>query len=233
MTEEKLIVNAGKEEYADVGGVRYGRYSVRTPVAVKGDDPAELARRYVLPHLRPGDAVFFSEKMIACTQGRAIPVKDIRPRRLAAFLSSKVYKNPGGIGLAMPETMEMALRECGTARILLAAACHCVGRLLGRRGWFYAVAGRKAASIDGPCHYTIPPYNEYVVLGPARPNKEAKRLSAALGGALVLIVDINDLGGEILGSSEKVNKALYRGILRDNPLGQSGQSTPCGIIRKL
>ncbi len=232
MTEEKLTVNEGKEEYIDANGVTYGRYAVRTPVVIKGDDPAEIARRYVLPHLRPGDAVFFSEKMIACTQGRAIPVTDIKPRGLAVWLSSKVYKNPGGIGLAMPETMEMALRECGTARILFAAACHCVGRLFGKRGWFYTVAGRKAASIDGPCHYTIPPYNRYVVLGPAKPNTVAKRISAALNGALVLIVDINDLGGEILGSSEKVDKALYKKILKDNPLGQCGQSTPCGIIRQ-
>ena len=72
-----------------------------------------------------------------------------------------------------------------------------------------------------------------MVLGPERPNETAKEISAVLDGARVLIVDINDLGGEILGSSEKVDKSLYREILRDNPLGQSDQSTPCGIIRKM
>lgn len=232
ITFEEPQVNEGKKEFITVNGVDYGRYAVRTKVVVKGDDACDVAREFVLPHLRPGDAVFFSEKMIACTQGRAIPIKDIHPRPLAKFLSSKVYKNPGGIGLAMPETMEMALRECGVPRILFAAACHCVGRLFGKKGWFYIVAGRKAASIDGPCHYTLPPYNQYVVLGPAEPDKVAKDLSAVLNGALTMIVDINDLGGEILGSSEKIDTDLYRAILKDNPLGQSSQCTPCGIIRK-
>ncbi len=228
--DKNVFVNDKKREFVTVDGVKYGRYAVRTHVVTEKDSLRNIAKKYVLPNVRPGDVVFFSEKMVACTQGRAIPLRDIKSRRLAVFLSGHVYKNPGGIGLAMPETMEMALRECGTLRILLAAAAHCLGRLLGQRGWFYIVAGRKAASIDGPCHYTIPPYNEYVVLGPDRPDAAAREAAEVLG-VPALIVDINDLGGEILGSSEKIDKKLYRAILRDNPLGQSGQCTPCGIIR--
>ena len=227
----KLIVNEGKQEFITIGGVTYGRYALKTHVVTDADNLTDIAEIYVRPVVRPGDVVFFSEKMVACTQGRAIPLKSIHPRRLAVFLSARVYKNPGGIGLAMPETMEMALRECGTWRILLAAACHCVGRLLRKRGWFYIVAGRKAASIDGPCGYTLPPYNQYVVLGPSKPGKIAKELAGVLG-VPVLIVDINDLGGNILGSSEKLNQAHYSRILSDNPLGQSEQCTPCGIIRR-
>ena len=228
---DRLTVNKGKREFITVDGVTYGRYALKTHVISAADKLRDIAEKYIRPVVVPGDIVFLSEKMVACTQGRAIPLKSIRPRKLAVFLSARVYKNPGGIGLAMPETMEMALRECGTWRILLAAACHCAGRVLGKRGWFYIVAGRKAASIDGPCSYTLPPYNQYVVLGPSRPDETARELAAALG-VPVLIVDINDLGGNILGSSEKLNKALYSKILSDNPLGQSGQCTPCGIIRR-
>ena len=227
----KLIVNEGKQEFITIDGVAYGRYALKTHVITAADSLSDIAEKYIRPVIRPGDVVFFSEKMVACTQGRAIPLKSIRPRRLAVLLSAHVYKNPGGIGLAMPETMEMALRECGAWRILLAAACHCAGRLFGKRGWFYIVAGRKAASIDGPCSYTLPPYNQYVVLGPSSPGKIAKELAAALG-VPVIIVDINDLGGNILGSSGKLDKALYSKILSDNPLGQSTQCTPCGIIRR-
>jgi hypothetical protein len=46
----------------------------------------------------------------------------------------------------MPETMEMALRECGRLRILFAAFISAVGKLFGVRGWFYRwrVIRRKA-----------------------------------------------------------------------------------------
>ena len=158
-------------------------------------------------------------------------MKDIHPRPLARFLSRFVLKTPYGIGLGIPETMEMALRECGTFRILVAAAVSAIGKLFGIRGWFYKVAGEKARSIDGPCDCTLPPYNEYVVLGPADPDKVAAEIYAVLGHP-VLITDINDIGGNILGAAPgSVDRALAVQILRDNPLGQSHEQTPMGIIR--
>lgn len=124
----------------------------------------------------------------------------------------------------------MALQECGTIRILFAAAVSAVGKLFGIRGWFYKVAGYKARSIDGPCDYTLPPYNEYVVLGPADPDKVAKEISDRMG-APVAITDINDLEGQILGtSSPDMDRDWLCKILKDNPLGQSTQQTPMGLI---
>ena len=38
----------------------------------------------------------------------------------------------------------------GTLRILFAAFCSVIGKLLRRKGWFYIVAGPKARGIDGP-----------------------------------------------------------------------------------
>lgn len=156
----------------------------------------------------------------------------IRPRRLARFLVKFVYKSPYGIGLGIPETMEMALRECGTLRILFAAFCSAIGKLIGRRGWFYKVAGYKARSIDGPTPNTIPPYNHCVVLGPKDPDGVAERVARTVGAAC-LIVDINDIDGVILGASDKaLDRELFRRILSDNPLGQDCQQTPMGIIRR-
>ena len=192
----------------------------------KGDLVALLAG------LQEGDVLFISEKCVACTQKRAIYMKDIKPRRLAVILSHYVTKTPHGIGLGIPETMEMALRECGTLRILFAAVIGAIGKIFGKRGWFYIVAGPKASSIDGPCHNTIPPYNECVVLGPLNPNETAADIAKHIGHP-VLIVDINDLGGNILGASDPAaDRDLYARILKDNPLGQSRESTPMGIIRK-
>lgn len=174
-----------------------------------------------------------TEKAVACTQRRAIPMKDIHPRPLARFLCKFVLKTPYGIGLGIPETMEMALQECGTPKILFAAAVSAVGKLFHKRGWFYKIAGYKARSIDGPCDYTLPPYNEYVVLGPAEPDETAKKMSQRLGGIKVAITDINDLEGQILGTSDpSMDRDLLVKILKDNPLGQSLEQTPIGIIRK-
>ena len=46
------------------------------------------------------------------------------------------------------------------------------------------------------------------------------------------MVDINDLGGNILGSTlSKTDEKTLLAVLRDNPLGQGHQSTPLGIVR--
>lgn len=231
MREEEFQANPGRQLPIKVDGRSYLRIPLKTHLITDRDDIIQVARAYAQPHLQEGDILFLSEKAVACTQGRAIPLEQIKPRRLAVFLSGFVTKTPHGIGLGMPETMEAALRECGTARILLAAAAGALGKLLGRRGWFYMVAGPKAASIDGPTPNTIPPYNRCVVPGPSQPDRVAREVSLALG-VPVLIVDINDLGGVILSAShpELDRKRLAR-ILGDNPLGQCREQTPMGIIR--
>lgn len=225
-------VNNGKNEVIDVNGVKYRRLCIRTHVITDKDDIIDVATKYAKPHLEKDDVLFITEKIVGCTQGRAIPLSEIHPRKLAVILSKFVLKTPYGIGLAMPETMEMALQECGTMKILFAAGVSAVGKLLGKRGWFYRIAGEKARSIDGPCDCTLPPYNECVSLAPLNPDEVAKKVSDAIGAA-VIITDINDLGGNILGtSSPSVNRDLYVKILKDNPLGQSNEQTPMGIIRK-
>ena len=230
----ELKPNAGKQGIVEVDGKRYLRLPISTHLITNKDDILDVAEQYGKPLLQEGDILIISEKIVACTQNRAIPLKDIKPRKLAVTLSKYVTKTPHGIGLGMPETMEYALRECGTLRILFAAACSVIGKkVFGKKGWFYAVAGYKARSIDGPCHNTIPPYNEYVVLGPVKPDRVARQVAERIGFACA-IVDINDLEGQILGVSHRaMDKKLYARILKDNPLGQDDQQTPMGIIRPL
>ena len=226
------VINPGKEEVLAWQGVSYRRLCIRTHLIAAGDDLAAVAAQYAAPLLERGDILFITEKAVACTQQRAIPLEEIHPRPLARFLSRFVRRTPYGIGLAMPQTMECALRECGTPRILLAAAVSAVGKLLGARGWFYRVAGYRAASIDGPCPNTLPPYNRCVVLGPDRPDAVARELSQTLG-CPVAVVDLNDLGGQILGTSDRrMDRNLLCRILRDNPLGQCSEQTPLGILRR-
>ena len=230
--ETNYSANPGKQLARAVDGVEYLRIPVKTHLITKADDMADVVNKYARDKMQPGDILFISEKAVACTQNRAIPMEDIKPRKLAVTLSRYVTKTPAGIGLGIPETMEMALQECGTLRILFAAFCSVIGKLLGKKGWFYLVAGPKARGIDGPTEGTIPPYDHYVVLTPAEPMGTAKRLAQALGHP-VAIVDINDLGANILGFSEKQPTLdQLAGILGDNPLGQSSECTPMGIIRR-
>ncbi len=225
--------NAGKDLTVELDGARFDRIPLKTRVVVEGDDLDAFVTEYAAESVRAGDILFVTEKIVAITQGRSYPVDSIRPRRLAVFLSRYVTRTPYGIGLGMPETMEMALRECGTPRILFAAAVSAVTKAFGRKGDFYRIAGDKARAIDGPTAGTIPPYNEAVVLGPEDPDGVARHLQSLLRpGVEVAVVDINDLGGNILGSTlgRAGDDRLVR-ILRDNPLGQGHQSTPLGIVR--
>ena len=227
-----FLVNEDKELIVGSGADRFYCFAIKTKVVTVGDKLGEILDQYARPLLEEGDILFIAEKMISCLQGRAIPLEEIKPGFWARFLSRRVTKNPGGIGLAMPETMQCAIDECGLLRILFASVIGVIGKLFGRKGWFYHVAGYKAASIDGPCHWTIPPYNRYVVLGPRDPDQTALEASRLLGGATVLIVDLNDLGGQILGASAKnVDKAKMLELLTQNPLGQTDESTPMGILR--
>ena len=229
----ELLANEGKNTTITVEGKDYMRLPIKTHVVTENDKIADVAEKYAKEHMVEGDILFISEKCVACSQKRAIPLTEIHPRPLAKFLCKFVYKSPYGIGLGIPETMEMAIRECGTMRLLFAAFISAIGKLLGKRGWFYKVAGYRAESIDGPTPYTLPPYNKCVVLGPENPDKVAKEIADRIGFKTI-IVDVNDLTGKILGASEEsLDRELLPKILRDNPLGQSAQQTPMGIIREV
>ncbi|MDO8463327.1 MAG: HD domain-containing protein [bacterium] len=207
------------------------RYPVRTSVIAAGDDLFALVRKYALEALHPDDTLAISERVVAITQGRAYRIDEIRPRWLATQLVRFVSKNPAGIGLAIPQTMELALREAGTARILLAAFVSAITRPFGVRGLFYRLAGHSVNAIDGPCDYTLPPYNAYAVLGPKDPDDVAAHLARRIG-VDIAIIDANDLGVVVLGASDGVDRDFIRRVFKDNPLGQSAEQTPMAIVRR-
>jgi F420-0:gamma-glutamyl ligase-like protein len=210
----------------------YERYPIKTKVVMSGDNLFELLDTYAKEYIKPGDYLFMSEKIVAISQGRAFDIDDIKPSWWARTLSKFVYKSPYGIGLGSPWTMELAIREIGLPKILFASACSAVTKIFGIRGVFYRILGESARAIDGPCDCTIPPYNHYAKLAPARPNEVAKELSEHIG-IPVVIIDANDLGVEILGrSSEEIKIDFCKQAFADNPLAQGHQQTPLCIVRK-
>ena len=218
-------------------GATWERIPIRTRLILKGDNLLEaIGEGLEKAHaaLQPDDILFVSEKAVGASQGRYYLLDDgsLKPRRLAVLLSRFVTKTPGGIGLGIPETMECALNECGTPRILFAALISVFGKLFGRKGDFYRIAGTKARSIDGPTSGTIPPFNRAVSLAPYNPEGVSKEIAEHFK-CQAAVVDINDLGGNILGAyPPELERDMLVEILSDNPLGQGTASTPVGIIRK-
>lgn len=211
----------------------YARYPLKTPVIAAGDDLEAVIKKYAGPYFQKGDILFISEKIVAVAQGRAFPIKEIRPSWLARFLVRFVRKSPYGIGLGSSWTMHLAIREIGWLRILFAALFSALTKPLGIRGVFYLIAGRGAAAIDGPCSYTLPPYNNYAKLGPKNPNGAASNLRDEIG-CEVVIIDANDLGVAVLGkSSRNISDQWAKAVFKDNPLGQTSEQTPLCIVRKV
>ena len=225
--------NSGKKLEILVDGSSWQRLPVRTHIITKDDSIADVVKKYAGPHLQSGDMLFISERIVAISQGRAYPIKDIYPSWLAKLLVKFVHKSPYGIGLGSPWTMELAIREAGAARMLLGAAAAVITKPFGMKGVFYRVVGHDVNAIDGPCDYTLPPYNDYAKLGPAKPMKVAKELSAAIGHGVV-IIDANDLGANVLGKSNPdITDNFCKAVFKDNPLGQSKEQTPLCIVRKV
>jgi asparagine synthase (glutamine-hydrolysing) len=214
-----------------VDGRDYARAPIRTQLFVSGDsllDGLTAALRDVA--LAPGDVVAISEKAVAICQGRSYPVDEVRARPLARTLSRFVGRTASGIGLGIPATMELAIREAGEARILTATAAAAVTKPFGVKGAFYRVAGPAVRAIDGPTNGTIPPYDGHAKMGPEDPEGVACELARALGVG-VAVIDANDIGVNVLGVSSGVNPALVESLLRDNPLGQGAQQTPVALLR--
>src|SRR3989344_586674 len=120
MNISELRPNPGKQLGIEVEGKKYARFPVKTHVITKDDDILEVVEKYARPFLQTGDKLFISERVVAIMQGRAYPIKDIKPSRLASFLVKFVKKSPYGIGLGSPWTMELAIREAGKLRIIFA-----------------------------------------------------------------------------------------------------------------
>ena len=224
--------NEGRELHAALNGVVYARHPVRTHLVTAADDAVEVVRRYVGDVGHDVRLVAVSERMVAITQGRSYPIREIRAGRLARLLERFVTRPGYGIGLGSAETMELAIREVGAPRILLAAALSAVTKPFGIHGVFYRVAGPQAKAIDGPTSYTIPPYNEAATLGPKDPDGAARRLAAELGTPIA-IIDANDAGCAVLGASPGVDRHFVERIFADNPLGQAREQTPICVVREV
>jgi hypothetical protein len=220
-----------KPRRVQVQGKTMERHPLKSRLILKGDKLPEIIRPLMLPHQQPGDWLVISETVVAIAQERVFRSHEIHVGFWANTLQRFVRRVPYGIGLGSPQTMQCAINEVGLPRILLASAAGAAGKLVGRRGDFYRIAGMQAATIDAASTSPIPEYNDSVVLGPKDPDRTATSYSNELG-LPVAIVDVNDIGGSwVLGASPEIDRPLVEDTLRDNPLGQGDELTPFGLLR--
>lgn len=225
--------NSGKNLIINLKDGKWARLPIKTHIITKDDNISDIVKKYAESYLQKGDTLFISERIVAISQGRAFPIKDIKPSFLAKFLVKFIHKSPYGISLGSPWTMELAIKEAGALRIIIGSLAAAITKPFGIKGVFYKVVGKNINAIDGPCSYTLPPYNEYAKLGPAEPEKTAKNLSKEINRDVV-IIDANDLGVAVLGKSNKnISDAFCENVFKDNPLGQSAEQTPLCIVRKI
>lgn len=209
----------------------FERQLIRTHVISRGEDIAEVAARYCEGQAGRGDVIVVSESVVAISQGRAIPEKEIRPGLLARLLWRFVTKVPYGVGLRSPATMHCAINECGAIRILTAALVSGLTRPFGKRGYFYRIAGLQAALIDAAHTSPVEPYRSCVILGPRNPDLVAESIKRKTG-VDAAVMDINDIGGSwVIGRTCGVNAAVLEEVMRDNPMGQGDQLTPICVVR--
>jgi len=225
--------NSGKKLIIELQDSKWARLPIKTHIITKDDNIVDVVKKYAAPFMRQSDILFISERIVAISQGRAFAIKDIKPSFFAKFLVKFVHKSPYGIGLGSPWTMELAIREAGVLRIIIGVLVAAFTKPFGIKGAFYKVVGKNINAIDGPCDYTLPPYNKYAKLGPFQPEIVARKLKAAINRDVV-IIDANDLGVAVLGKSNKdISDCFCKDVFKDNPLGQSSEQTPLCIVRKI
>lgn len=217
-----------------VDGRSFERVPIRTPVLMPGDDIPTVIRDNAGSQLRPGDTVVLSESAVAIMQGRARDWRTIRPGRLARWMSERVIKTTWGTGLRSPYAMQYAIELTGVPRMLLAGVAHVIGRVLGKKGWFYLVAGLNARMMDAEHTMGIKEFYECCIPAPADPPGTARALKAATGYDMA-ICDINDINPAwcVASTLPKDRVRLLERSFDDNPLGQSDEQTPIGIWREI
>lgn len=234
----ELAPNPGKNLDAVALGTRYLRLPIKTRLIEQGDDLMALLAEYAAPHLKEGDLLFISEKIVCITQpDRMVKIADVQTSFLARLLSRQVRNHVGtpqfrGLGHGTAPAMQLLIEEAGIPRVLFATAVAAVTRPIGIKGAFYYLVGKQAKSIDCPMSWTLAPYTEYAKKAPLKPNEVAKKIREALGVDTV-IVDANYRGAFSLGKSNPaITEKFVQEVLRDNPAGQDSEMTPFFIIRK-
>lgn len=201
---------------------------IRTHILSAGDNPVEVMQRYVMSHAQTGDIVTIAETPIAIMQGNFYHPSDIKPKWLAKRLC---YYFKSSSSLATACGLQSLINESGAWRVAFAFIVGALAKAFLRvPGVFYMLAGDQARLIDDVTG-TLPPYDQFIVLGPKNPQLVVDEIKAGTG-LEAAIVDVNDLRRvKVLAATSGVSEKLLNQALLMNPAGNAAEQTPIVLIR--
>ncbi|MEI6426960.1 MAG: F420-0:Gamma-glutamyl ligase [Pseudanabaena sp. ELA607] len=201
---------------------------IRTHILSAGDHPVDVIERYVMSHAQPGDVITIAESPIAIMQGSFRHPSDIRPGWLAKRLC---YFFQSTSSLATACGLQALIDESGAWRVAMAFIIGALAKAFLRvPGVFYMLAGEQARLIDDVTG-TLPPYDQFIVLGPREPQKVVDEIKERTG-LEAAIVDVNDLKRvKVLAATAGVSENLLNQALLHNPAGNAAEQTPVVLIR--
>ena len=231
--ESVLTPNENKSLRIETSFGPYDRGAIKTHFVEIGEDYVELVRKYVLPLYQPGDILSIAEKIISLCQKNIIYKKDMKLTALARFLSKFASHSPYGIGVDNPWKMQFAIDHCGRLKIIWASIAAGIGKLFGKHGVFYDIAGPEVAGLDGFYTASFQVYGDFCMMLPKDPDGVCKRIKDETG-VTCMLVDANDFERDILGKSPDLTLTDEQcaELIEDNPTGNSTQLTPFILIRK-
>lgn len=229
-----LIVNEGKNLVRETSAGRFERYGIQTHFVAIGEDYIELMQKYVKPDYQEGDMITISEKIISLCQNRVVYKKDMKLSWLAKFLSKFASHSSAGIGVDSVWKMQFAIDHCGALKIIYASVVAGIGKLFGKRGLFYEIAGDEVRGLDGFYDKSFNVYGEFGIRLPENCGQVCDEIYTKTG-IRAAIVDCNDFTCDILGvcQDSPYTAEQIAEIIKDNPAGQSAQLTPIVLIRKI
>ncbi len=200
---------------------------VPTHLLTQLDTCTEVIRRYVSPHSQPGDIVTIGETPLAIMQGRLRHHREIKPgwvaRRVCYFFLPTS-------SLATACGLQALVDIVGPVRVILAFLGGVVAKLVRQPGMFYRLAGEQARLIDDVTG-TLPPYDQFIILGPENAQTVVNQIQAETGLAAA-IVDVNDLRAvKVLAATDGVSLSFLETALRGNPAGNADEQTPVVLLR--
>ena len=217
--EENGIVYFDRGTLEGKNGRKYDRFAIQTHFVQRGEDQAELVRKYVLPISRPGDVLSFGAKVMAMCTNNVKTRDEVKP----------------GVGMHEPYKLQLVIDMCGLPRVLLAAFLSAVTKPFGVHGVFYKVCGQGVGGIDGfYFRSSFDVYKQMALINPPNPVELCNALEKETGIPVVLM-DANDLQRDQLGKSRgfPLTDEQIQDAMADNPSGQGDELTPLILIRPL
>lgn len=191
------------------------------------DSTVEIVKHYVKPCAQEGDIVTIGETPVAIMQDRLRHPNTVKPGWLAKRLC---YYFMSTSSLATACGMQTLIDISGAWQVATAFAIGAVAKVCGKPGMFYQLAGEQARLIDDVTG-TLPPFDQFIVLGPARSQQLVDEIYKETG-LKAAIVDVNDLKAvKILASTAGTDEQLLTQALIDNPAGNADEQTPVVLIR--